>query len=366
LIESNRGELLERLSSFTAAACGDPVFRRELRYKPQHALARFGFFWEHGLPDQLPIRHYEVSVNFHEALLFGQERDERREDRPLLNEVERLLLLAGAKPLLLQHALEDHISDLAAELRGEGMTVLLSPYEFLPITETAKAAYSNVAAEMRPAVLGSGHWRTLIAGHEPDRVQIAWLCLLFGWDEFLGRLLGYPNCCATAFARDWPEARRAHRGEVLDVILARSPGPWVGSFGWETNIFARYQRIEIIQHFPCGWNCLETVRLARRNMGVLDAFGFDSTETLRVLRAPVLYTAQDGVVLFPGTHIEEDKGVVSLSFKSRNLIATNPDGELMRRLIASKGHLAVRANEILIADHGIDGWLIDFSGRLPS
>jgi hypothetical protein len=361
-MERDRSETLHRLWSFTASACADPVFRRELRYHPRLAFARAGMGWDEGIPDELPIRHYEVSVEFEEALLFGRPPAGGEPCGGWPQGVEGKLVLARAKPLLLEHGPEDRMAGLAARLRREGMKALLSPYEFLPATESSKAGYSNLTTGQGPARAGSGRWRSLVAGWEPERVEAAWLCLLFGWDEFLGRLLGYPTCCAAAFARAWPEARQHHGGEVANVMLRRLPGAWAGGFGWETNIFGRYLGVEAIQHFPCDFNCAETVRLARRNRKVLAALWPADAGQLNRLAVPVLYTEHAGAVLFPGASVEQnDNGGATMSFEVASIVSTEPDGELAKSLAACGGRLAADGRRIVVGDASVDGWLMDFS-----
>jgi hypothetical protein len=361
-MERDRGETLHRLWSFTARACGDPVFRRELRYHPRLAFARAGLGWEAGVPDELPIRHYEVSVEFEEALLFGRPWAEGESCGGWPWGAEGKLALARVKPLVLEHGTEDRMERLAVRLRREGMKALLSPYEFVPASESSKGGYSNLTAGQGPARSGSGRWRSLVAGWEPERVEMAWLCLLFGWDEFLGRLLGYPACCSAAFARAWPEARQNHGGEVANVMLRRLPRAWAGGFGWETNIFGRYLGVEAIQHFPCDLNCAETVRLARRNQKVLAALWPEDAGQLNRLAAPVLYTEQAGVFLFPGASVEEtDGGGATMSFEAGSVVSTQPEGELAKSIDACGGRLAADGRRVVVGDSSLDGWLMDFS-----
>jgi hypothetical protein len=360
---STRTEALRRLYAFTQAACGDPVFRRELRYNPQSALSTFHFAWEHDVPDQLPIRHYEISVNFESALLFGPPDGTRNIPRHWQEKTESKLLRTRAKPLLLEHGREEDVACLGAYLRGLGMSAYLSPYEFTPVTESAKAGYSNLSGEQRRALPGSGGWRTLVAGWEGDRVELAWLCLLFGWDEFLGRLLGYPYCCAAAFARLWPEARRSHQGDVAGLMLQASTRAWVGRFGWQANIFGRYRGVEVVQHFPCTWDCPATGRLARRNRKVLETYGTTSDQ-FSILASPVLYTARDGVVLFPGAKTDEKDGEATLSFDGAAVFATHPAGNVAKQLAASNGRISTRGAVIDAAGDSIQGWLIDFIDSL--
>src|SRR5215211_928842 len=116
-MQSERDEILHRLWSFTANACADPVFRRQLRYEPRSVFALAGLNWEDRIPSELPIRHYEVSAMFEEASLFGPlQQADAAADR-WLDSFESKLAMVRAKPLLLQHGPETAMASLAIRLR---------------------------------------------------------------------------------------------------------------------------------------------------------------------------------------------------------------------------------------------------------
>jgi hypothetical protein len=179
-----------------------------------------------------------------------------------------------------------------------------------------------------------------VAGWEAERVLLAWLCLLFHWDELLGGLLGYPRCCTSAFTKRWEYASQNHAADVAPVILEElCPGGFAGVFGWETNIFARYFGCEVIQHFPCRLDCPQSVALARRSMAAWSAFeAARAAEALRRLGSPVLFTRKGQVALFPGARVQASGASAQLDFNIDQVLIAKADGRgASRRLLRRTG-----------------------------
>lgn len=277
---------------------------------------------------------------------------------PAARRVEAMLVMARAKPMLLDHGPEEYVSALAAWAQARGMTALLSPYEFTPVREEARGGYSNSMEGIRPARAGSGAWRSVLAALEPGRVMLGWCCLLRGWDGRLGVLLGYPECCAAAYPARWERAKRESRGDVAAAMLSEWGLGYAGPFGWEANVFARYLGFELIQHFPCRPDCDATLRLARRNLAALRAFAPEIVEqAVRVLGAPVAFARNGGVAVFPGGLVMVEGGECVLTFDPRAALATGP---LRPAVEKAEGRIEVTQSGFEAGGTEFDGWLIDF------
>jgi hypothetical protein len=361
MMASQKRWLAYRLHQFVAGACTDAAFRRELGLDPRLALWRYGFTWE-PLPPELRPPSVPISVRLDEEALFGSSM--RRDGSPpaTAERIESKLCMARAKPLLLDHGPEPYAVEAVRWFSAHGMTAILSPYEFLPASDSLKGGYSNSMSLVQSAQPGSGAWRSILAGWEADRVLLAWLCLLFRWDELLGSLLGYPRCCTRAFPKRWEDASQNHAADVAPVILEEHcPGGFAGAFGWETNIFARYFGCEVIQHFPCRLDCPKSVVLARRNMSGWSTFEpTGAAEARHLLGSPVLFTRKGEVALFPGARIQASGTSAQLDFDGDQVLMTKADGGLERVLHRAAGHLVTSSGGLDAGGARLDGWLIDF------
>lgn len=176
--------------------------------------------------------------------------------------LELRLVRLGARPLALWHGPEAGVGHWAAWARARGLVAWPSAHEFMPLPEADRAGYANLARQWRPAVAGSGAWRGLLVGPAAPQVALAWLALQCGWDELLGRLLGYPPCCASAFARRWPIAQRQYGGDPACMLMAE--GGHAAQLPWRLNVHARVLGPTLIDWFPCRADCPASLQLAQR------------------------------------------------------------------------------------------------------
>lgn len=353
-----------RLHSFVTSACTDAGFRRELQTNPRLALARHGLAWE-AVPGGLCVPSGQISVEFGEHTLVGAPPERLPGRCPAAERLETKLCLWRGKPMLLDHGPEQYAADSAHWYRSRGLFSLLSPYEFEPVADPSKGGYANSMSRIRPARSGSGAWRSVLAAWEEERVLLGWLCLLFGWDEFLGNLLGYPACCAAAFAKRWERASEFETGDVAPLILQEAgERPLAGAFGWETNIFARYFGAEIVQHFPCRLDCRNTAALARRNLAAWSAFEPSrAAEVRELLSSPVIYAPEDGVALFPGGRLTTGSGETGLLFDIERVLVTNSFGGLKEMLGRSGGRVTASRGGLSAGGAILEAWLVDFSAH---
>jgi hypothetical protein len=324
---SARRRIQRRLQRLIDRVRADPTFRRTLRYAPRQALA------EHALPvedapAQLPVRHTQLDVLVSPASLFGLEEPEARGPVPL----ELRLLIYGARPAVLIPGPEQELVRLLRWAERSSLCALLSPGEWRSLPDTGKGGYSNRTGSVQRARAGSGASRMLVVSSDENRALLIWCCLALGWDGLLGRLLGYPGCCGDAFVERWAEAAESHQGD-LAVPSLRASGS--APYGWRANNLARYLGWELIQHFPCRYDCEATQELGRIYERVLLRHEPQyAAELQRVLTWPVLYTEKDGVALLPFARVEEVDSGLRVHCDGRPVPVTDPAGELARALAA--------------------------------
>ncbi|MEO1445984.1 MAG: hypothetical protein AAFV46_07075, partial [Cyanobacteria bacterium J06635_11] len=295
-IAMGTAEMQNFLHQFVLKTCQDPVFRRSLRYHPKETLVAAGFPG-HLAPEELPVRHYTVSVFLDAPTLFGVEAVAYAGLTAAQIPIELKLALYGAKPLAMVHGQEDWVNTLAAWARANGLVAMLSPDEFEPCEDENKGGYVNQVTRCYPARAGSGRWRRLLVSRSSQYTMLGWLSLLFGWDHLLGRLFGYPACCAKAFDQRWLTACDRYQGDVASLVLQeQSPEAFVGQYGWQANMLGRYFGAEIISHFPCDLNCSATMAVAERLYCTYHHFEPEAASAFqRALVGTYIYSKDQGV-----------------------------------------------------------------------
>jgi hypothetical protein len=348
--------ILARLDDFLRELRASPSLRRELRTDARRALAARSFCCD-DLPETLPSPR-QLDPLLTQGQLFGLTRAWACSEPAL----ELRLLAYGAKPMVLIHGQEAELCAALAWAEQRGFTVLLSADEWDRESDAGKGGYSNLATNMRRACAGSGAWRSLLAGADEDRVVLAWLALTFGWDEALGRLLGYPACCTSAFARNWREAVTEHQGDVVAVCIRQSgPGP----HDWRVNVLGRYFGAEVIQHFPCHFDCAASLALAEQTRAVLAACEPSLHAWCEeVLNAPVLYTDTSGVAVLRGATVLETPEGARASYDPRQVLVTESYGALDLALRCGRTVEALPSTrELRLGEERMLGSLVVFSAR---
>ena len=360
------GRAARSLRAFVEAACQDEKLRRLLEIDPATALREWQ--WESDVvPALLSPPMSAVSVCIDDASLLGPIAWRTETDKALLRQTQLRLLLAGAKPLALIHGSEQSLTALATWMRARGYYTLLGPHEFLPQHDSCKGGYSNRMTKVTSARAGSGAWRGLLVAPDEQTVLMAWLCQLFGWESFLGRLLGYPSCCCKAFEDRWPIAASNHEGDVGLMLLKESESrpeaaPAVHNLSWTTNIFSRYFGWEIIQHFPCRLDCPATTNLARRYFAVLTHYWpAEAQEILRNLASPLLVIPNHGYSLFRGGRVVREDTGTSLIYDPEQVQIIGM-GSMFTDEIVSSSRLTTGINGgWKIAGGDVPGCLLDVS-----
>jgi uncharacterized protein len=127
-----------------------------------------------------------------------------------------------------------------------------------------------------------------------------YMALRSGADRVIGRLLGYPDCCCSAFEH----AKHHHRqldgtfiplrnlaGDIeLPALLSARGDP-------SANIFWSQLGLRAIPHFPCAFDCAKSLALAQRliALGRRLGYGEEMDWLLEILAWPVQWSALHGI-----------------------------------------------------------------------
>jgi len=191
------------LLSCAKAICNDVVFRRALRYRPQETLASIGLEPER-VPATLPVRHYEIVAEITEPVLFGPQSTAPSANSawPVEFAIGSIRAEAdGTDP----HGCIGSMSTVARVQRTFSLRAALAPL-FRCLRRPRGGRLCQCRRELACGIVDSSGLAGLLVARDWRQVQLGWLSMLFHWDEFLGLLLGYPECCVAAFPKNWESA----------------------------------------------------------------------------------------------------------------------------------------------------------------
>ena len=138
--------------------------------------------------------------------------------------------------------------------------------------------------------------------------------------------------------------------------------PQVYNLSWTTNIFARYFGWEIIQHFPCRWDCPATAILARRYFAVLARYWpADAQEIREYLTSPLLVIPNHGYSLFRGGRVVREDTGTSLIYDPELVQIIGMDGAFTDEIVSSSRLTVGMNGGWKIAGDDVPGWLLDVS-----
>ncbi len=155
-------------------------------------------------------------------------------------------------------------------------------------THVARSAAPRDAISIRVALARPGHVAELSrAWQTQDTLEV-------------GRLLGYPACCARFFQRFWEHER------LLDPVW-RMGGDFLSHFGTHfehnvvshTNILLRALGIRLVSHLPCSWRCKDSLLLgiAYERLGATLGLGAEMGWLSQLLSLPSEWSALHGIAL---------------------------------------------------------------------
>jgi hypothetical protein len=132
----------------------------------------------------------------------------------------------------------------------------------------------------------------------------------------IGRMLGYPDCCAHFFERVWKQgcfdpiwqiaentAREAAKsrdvcyprdGSLAEQRIILAPNPE----GCKISSFFRYIGVRITSHFACSMNCRASIEISDQRIDLARRLGIVGIDAaLEVLRLPCLWECQHGIAV---------------------------------------------------------------------
>jgi hypothetical protein len=238
------------------------------------------------------------------------------------------LVWYGVKPAAIVPGPERDLVRVLEAAYRRGLVGLLSPVETVPLAESDKGGFSNLPKEVRPARPGSGGWRELVIARDARHGVLAWAAHAYGWDAVLGTALGFPACCVAQFAATWDRVVAHHRGDPAELLLEQEqPRP----ADWRLNVLGRYLGFRLLQHFPCGWRCEPSRRLAGRYVHALARHEPQSLKKLTgLLRCPYVFTRRHGVLALVGAHVRVSWAGWEITYAPARVLCTDPESDVLR------------------------------------
>jgi len=177
---------------------------------------------------------------------------------------EIFLLEQDVKPVVRQGYYQQEIGEVQKYCEFNSLAWELSPYKIILTDDTN---YSNKGEKVPLSDKREGMFFIYIS-KDDNKAKLASHYESTKDHVNLGLILGYPMCCANFFQHNEP-VRSKLDNNYIEPALKNSKG---NSFPYQTNILKRDQDATLLFHFPCNFNCQDSITLAKKHEQALQKY----------------------------------------------------------------------------------------------
>ena len=215
--------------------------------------------------------------------------------------LEILYVLEGVKPVARVMVKEDEKDKILAFFKKNGINYSLSDFKVMKQDEDKE--YSDKAIKIDAASGEKGHF-FVYASKDEEKAEKAKELEKDNKHTELGILLGYPRCCSEFFENNFEEESKKQNDFTLRT-LKNSDG---FQFPFYLNIAARHFDLALLSHFPCSFNCKDSIQIAKRYLETVGKHDKQAAEIIEgMLKGAVIYTETNGVFLLRYSKLENNR-----------------------------------------------------------
>ncbi len=267
--------------------------------------------------------------------------------------LEIFLVKKGVKPCARILCPIEKIENTKKILKRAQLCVTQSAFKVIKGTGCSPL-YSDFSVRVSLDNLQKGHCILYIA-QNPALVDGARDAETNANHEELGKTLGYPACCCAFFEKYFSEKNT----DLTVNVLEKSPGHF---FSFPANIAARHFDASLLSHFPCSFECKDSVQMALQNFEILKTISERTANRwAALLKSVVIYTKTQGILLVPNYTFHNS----TVTFT--RLIATQ-HSKLYYALTALKKFKIISRNHIRLDQESVQGneiAVMVFRGDMP-
>jgi hypothetical protein len=196
-------------------------------------------------------------------------------------QLERLTVREGLRECTTFHASPDRIESEVRALAKQGLC-------YLPMRKVGN--YSGFAHSHPPVIQGKPWSFYGVIGRNAQSLEAFADASDKGDHMAIGKLLGYPECCASFFSKVWTA------GYVDPIFQAATVNGHPTEAVWESSLIwpgYRYIGVRLSPHLPCSCNCAESIKMAERWLSI--GHGLPIPDLLEVLSLPCEWDCLKGV-----------------------------------------------------------------------
>lgn len=114
-------------------------------------------------------------------------------------------------------------------------------------------------------------------------------------NSYLGKLLGYPDCCVKFYC-NYSEIALKNKFDFVLLCKERVNLEKIKNHSFYNNYFLRYFDITLLDHFPCSLDCKDSINISKKRLAFLkEKYPRKAEFTEQALKSFVIYTETNGI-----------------------------------------------------------------------
>lgn len=218
-----------------------------------------------------------------------------------IKSLEILYILEGIKPVARIMVKEENKQRIFDFFKENNLNYSIS--DFKVIKQDKDKAYSDKGIKVSIDSKEKGYFFVYVSKDKEKAEEAKKLEAENKHKEF-GILLGYPECCAEFFEKHYDEESKKQNDFTLST-LKNSDG---FQFPFYTNIAPRHFDIALLNHFPCNFNCKDSIELAKKHLEIIQKHDKEAAEVIKgMLKGAIIYTETNGTFLLRYPKLEYNR-----------------------------------------------------------
>ena len=262
--------------------------------------------------------------------------------RSIIKSLEVLYVIEGIKPCARILVFEDELGKVMDFLNQNRISNAISDFRVLK-QPAQNEFYSDKSIKIPKDDARKGYFFVYLSKNK-ETAEKAKLAEEKNNHIGLGLLLGYPECCCEFFDRNFSE----NSADLTLKTLENSDG---FEFPFYTNIAARHFDVSLLSHFPHGFECEESIKTAKNNLGIIGKYSKQLTTMFTgILQSVVVYTMEEGISLLRkhekiGSKIAYGDVLATAKGKLYYLLSSNKELKIISRNSFIVNNVKIEGND---------------------
>lgn len=165
---------------------------------------------------------------------------------------------------------------------------------------------------------------------------------------YLGKLLGYPDCCIKFYC-NYNEIALKSRLDFVLLCKERINLEKIKNHSFYNNYFLRYFDITLLDHFPCSLGCRDSINISKKRLTFLKENYPEKAEFIeQALKSFVIYTETNGI--FYSCNYKQKDNVINFDYLQGTV-----NNNLFYSLQRLKNLRVVSYSKVIFGDLSLEG-----------